>query len=153
MRVLLLILILLYGLTACKEQSTLTPQAQPLNFDHTLLLNNQAIKVVVFDTPAEREQGLMWVKALPTGQGALFVFEHQGEVAFWMKNTLIPLDLLFFNRQGELLTVFPSMQPCKPDACEIVKVANTKFVLELSGNSLRDLALQADQGLKLRLEN
>ena len=152
MRLLLFVLILLYGLTACKEQSNPESQAQPLNFDHTLVLNNQPIKVVVFDTPAERAQGLMWVKALPTGQGALFVFEHEAEVAFWMKNTLLPLSLLFFNQQGELIKVLPALQPCQQTYCERVQVANTQFVLELEDNALTREWLKSwqDSGQRFR---
>lgn len=153
MRRLLLVLGLLYGLAACKEQSDLQLQAPPLNFDHTLLLNQQPIKVVVLDTPAEREQGLMGVKALPKGQGALFVFEQEGEVGFWMKHTFLPLSLLFFNKQRQLVKVIPSLQPCQTAHCEIVNVKNTQFVLELEDNALTRQWLSSSQNFSFTLQN
>lgn len=133
---LVLKLLLLCGLTACNEQSNFQQQAQPLNFNHIIYLNDQLIKVTVFDTPAEREKGLMWVKELPKDHGALFVFEQEGDVGFWMKNTLIPLDLLFFDSQGALIKALPAIQPCNSHDCEIVQAEKTKFVLELAANSL-----------------
>lgn len=153
MRLLFLVLILLSGLAACNEQPNLQPQAHPLNFDHTLLLNNQPIKVVVFDTPAEREQGLMWVKTLPTGHGALFVFEQEATVAFWMKNTLLPLSLIFFNKQGQSIKVLPALQPCQKMSCEQIQVENTQFVLELEDNALSRQWLNASQSFSFTLQD
>jgi hypothetical protein len=135
MRILRLILIsLLISLTACQEQSNTTQQAQALHFDKTIYLDGKAIQVAVFDTQTEREKGLMWVKDLPKDHGALFVFEQEGEVGFWMKNTLIPLDILFFNSQGGLVKALTAVQPCKLEPCEVITVSNTKLVLELQSD-------------------
>lgn len=132
---LLINLILLLGLVACNQQLNPSQQPQPLSFEQTVYLNNQPIKVVIFDTPTERETGLMWVKALPKAHGALFVFEQERKVGFWMKNTLIPLDILFFNSRGELMKALAA-QPCQSQVCEVVEAENTKFVLELAAGSL-----------------
>lgn len=131
-----IILVLWCGLAACKEQPNVNQQPQALNFDHTIYLNHQPIQVVVFDTPAERETGLMWVKVLPKNHGALFVFEQERKVGFWMKNTLIPLDLLFFNSHGELMKNLTAIQPCQAQVCEVLEAENTQFVLELAAGSL-----------------
>lgn len=112
------------------------PQPQSLNFDHTIYLNNRPIQVVVFDTPTEREKGLMWVKELPKDHGALFVFEQEENVGFWMKNTLISLDILFFNSQGKLIKARSAVQPCQVKECEVLEAEKVKFVLELTANSL-----------------
>lgn len=62
-------------------------------------------------TPAERSQGLMFRESLPRGAGMLFVFEHPQRVAFWMKNTLIPLDLIFIDQGGTVTRVHANAIP------------------------------------------
>ncbi|MDO5369926.1 DUF192 domain-containing protein [Paracoccus sp. (in: a-proteobacteria)] len=69
------------------------------------------VAVEIADDPAERAQGLMWRKELPAGQGMLFVYETPQPVSFWMKNTLIPLDILFFDARGVLRHVHPQARP------------------------------------------
>jgi len=70
-----------------------------------------AVTVEIADDPAERAQGLMWRKDLPEGHGMLFVYEAPQPVSFWMKNTLIPLDILFFDVSGVLRHLHPQARP------------------------------------------
>lgn len=58
------------------------------------------VRLEVAADPARRERGLMWRTHLADGEGMLFVFENDADRAFWMKNTLIPLDLIFIAREG-----------------------------------------------------
>ena len=66
------------------------------------------------DTPALRSRGLMGVTSLGDLDGMLFAWDAPLEVAFWMKNTLIPLDIGFFDENGTLALVV-SMVPCDAD--------------------------------------
>jgi hypothetical protein len=151
MRILRLILIsLLISLTACQEQSNTTQQAQALHFDKTIYLDGKAIQVAVFDTQTEREKGLMWVKDLPKDHGALFVFEQEAEVGFWMKNTLMPLDILFFNSQGELVKAVAEQKPCVKNNCPIITINDVKFVLELEAKTVNKQLFTAAKALQLR---
>lgn len=75
-----------------------------------------SILAEIADDSAERSQGLMFRTSLDEGAGMLFVFSTPAEQTFWMKNTLIPLDILFFNSQKELVS-FTSMEPCASDPC------------------------------------
>ena len=64
-----------------------------------------AVNARIADTPEKQEKGLMFVKELPENEGMLFVFEQDEEQAFWMKNTLIPLDIGFVDASGTLTEV------------------------------------------------
>ncbi|MEM6742640.1 MAG: DUF192 domain-containing protein [Pseudomonadota bacterium] len=61
--------------------------------------------VEVADTPETRSRGLMFRESMPRSAGMLFIFDPPREVAFWMKNTPLPLDLIFFDEAGQVIRV------------------------------------------------
>lgn len=67
--------------------------------------------VDIADDDAERAQGLMFVENLPSGQGMLFVYESPRPASFWMKNTLIPLDMIFVGADGVVRNVHENAVP------------------------------------------
>ena len=69
------------------------------------------VKVELADTEAKRERGLMFRKELPDGQGMLFLFPEEGEHSFWMKDTLIPLDLIFVDAAGKVTGIVARARP------------------------------------------
>ncbi len=69
------------------------------------------VQVEFARTAAEQERGLMGRTSLPDGTGMLFIFDTPRMLNFWMKNTLIPLDILYFDAQGALVST-ATMQPC-----------------------------------------
>ena len=71
----------------------------------------------VADDYLERQQGLMGVESMPESQGMLFVFESPKEVSFWMKDTLIPLDIIFINQSGYVVNIEQAdPEPGVPDS-------------------------------------
>ncbi len=72
--------------------------------------------VYVADRPALRQQGLMGREQLPAGAGMMFVFDRQHRGTFWMKDTLIPLSIAFFDADGAVVGVL-DMQPCTAEPC------------------------------------
>lgn len=74
------------------------------------------ILVEVAETDVERQQGLMHRSTLPEGRGMLFLFDAPRELSFWMKNTLIPLEILYFDAHGDFVSR-QSMVPCEADPC------------------------------------
>ena len=68
-------------------------------------LGDQILNVELATTYEERTTGLMWRKTLAKGSGMLFVYDRPQKLAFWMKNTLIPLSVAFFNEERELINM------------------------------------------------
>ena len=102
--------------------------------------------VEVADTPAARARGLMFRESLPSGAGMLFVFERPGRVAFWMRNTLIPLDMIFADPAGRVTRVHARAVP--RDETPIDGGEGVQFVLEINGGLAARLGI--DEGSELR---
>lgn len=102
------------------------PSVPPLHpvtdgFDETVVLidgNDGEVRVdaKIVSQQADRQRGLMEVEVLPDGVGMLFVFEESRTGGFWMKNTLVPLDIAFSDDEGEILAIL-TMVPCEDDPC------------------------------------
>lgn len=99
-------------------------------------------QVEVMDSEEERAQGLMFVEKLPRFSGMLFVYDSPGPVAFWMRNTLIPLDMLFFDETGTLVSIRENAVPL--DETPIFGGDNIQYVLEINGGLAQTLGIDAD---------
>jgi len=95
--------------------------------------------VDVADDNAERAQGLMFVENMSTLTGMLFVYDRPQSVSFWMKNTLIPLDMLFVAPDGEVLRVHENAIP--GDLTPIPGGDGIQMVLEINGGLSRRLGI------------
>jgi len=84
-----------------------------------LTAGDQEIPLVVeiADEPLELERGLMGREFIPNDQGMLFIFPSPKILTFWMKDTLIPLDVLFFDADGNFINM-KTMDPCTADPCQ-----------------------------------
>jgi len=89
------------------------------------------VSLEVAATPAERERGLMYRRSLAEGRGMLFVFDADGNQSFWMKNTLIPLDLLFIARDGTVVGIHANATPLSTANIAVGKPS--RYVLEVPG--------------------
>ena len=74
------------------------------------------VNVEVADRPKLQSLGLMHRESLPEDWGMVFLFFDETSTGFWMKNTLIPLSIAFFARDGEILEIL-DMEPCETEAC------------------------------------
>ncbi|WP_296424272.1 DUF192 domain-containing protein [Yoonia sp.] len=95
--------------------------------------------VDVADDPQERASGLMFVAQMPMLTGMLFVYERPQSVSFWMKNTLIPLDILFVSPTGEVLAIHDNAVP--GDLTPIAGGDGVQMVLEINGGLARRLGI------------
>lgn len=90
-----------------------------------------SLQVELATTPAEQERGLMGRTALAEGSGMLFTFDAAQNLNFWMKNTLIPLDIVYFDADGAYVSS-TTMVPCHADPCRLYPSQQpAMFALEL----------------------
>ena len=97
------------------------------------------LSVEVVDTDEERARGLMFRESLPQFGGMLFVYDAPQSASFWMKNTLIPLDMLFFDVRGVLSRVHENAVP--GDLTPISGGDGVQFVIEVLGGTVKRLGI------------
>ena len=90
-----------------------------------------SFRVELADTPKTREMGLMYREKLPSDQGMLFEFKRTEMQSFWMKNTYIPLDIIFVERSGRIAHIARSTRP--RSLIPISSLTPVWAVLELNG--------------------
>jgi len=89
-----------------------------------------SIDIEIADDEAKREVGLMGRPVMEERQGMLFIFEEEFLASFWMRNTILPLDMIFINKQGKIVTIHKNTKPFSDDTYSAT--AMTLFVLEVN---------------------
>lgn len=97
--------------------------------------------VEVMRTPAERERGLMDRRSMPQDHGMLFDFQTEQPVIFWMKDTYIPLDMIFVGKTGRVVGIKHDAKPLD-DKTLIPSGAPTLGVIELNGGAAKAIGLE-----------
>ncbi|HTW53090.1 MAG TPA: DUF192 domain-containing protein [Stellaceae bacterium] len=91
-------------------------------------------------TDAQMEQGLMFRPSMPADHGMLFDFKAPTKVMMWMKNTIIPLDMLFLDERGRVIDIHENAVPYSTDV--IAAKAPARYVIELSGGTVARLGIK-----------
>lgn len=110
-----------------------------------LFLNNNSInevcfkekcfKVEIANNEIERSQGLMFRQNLSENEGMLFIFPKEDNYNFWMKNTLIPLDIIWISKDKEVIYIQKNVLPCQKDPCQkYISPKKAQYVLEINAN-------------------
>lgn len=107
-----------------------------------------AVAVEVAAKRDERTRGLMWRTSLAEGAGMLFVFDGDSELSFWMKNTLIALDMIFIRSDGTVVGIVERAEPQTLSARSPRRLA--KYVLEVPAGWSEKAGLKP--GLKVQFE-
>ncbi len=109
-----------------------------------------AVSVDIADTEAVRQRGLMFRDHLAPNEGMIFVFPEPGYYPFWMKNTLIPLDMLWLDGQARIVSIARSVPPCKADPCPSYPPTGTAtYVIEVVSGFARQHDLKVGDAVKL----
>ena len=108
-------------------------------------IGGERFQVEVARDDRARAQGLMFRESMPAGDGMLFIHEGEEWLAYWMKNTLIPLDILYFDADRRLVTQQRYVPPCRPGGTcpSYPSGAPARYVLELNAGQAERLGLQA----------
>jgi uncharacterized protein len=100
-------------------------------------------KLEIARTPQERIKGLMFRRDLGADQGMFFIFEKKGRHDFWMKNTFLPLDIIWIaDDSGKVVDIWENAAPCLEDSCPSFEPkADADYVLEINGGIARKIGL------------
>lgn len=105
------------------------------------------VAVEVAATPESRTRGLMWRKALPAGQGMLFIFPQEEVQSFWMRNTLLSLDMIFIDSQRRVVGIIERAEP-RTTTSRSVGVPSL-YVLEVPGGWSQAVGLKRGSTVQL----
>jgi len=118
--------------------------------ENTLEIRNNGVQaafsVELAITAAEQSQGLMFRESMAPFSGMLFIYDRPRSVSFWMKNTILPLDMLFSDGQGTVQRIKPNATPYS--TTPIPGGENIQFVLELNGGTAAMLGIT--EGAQIR---
>jgi uncharacterized membrane protein (UPF0127 family) len=99
-----------------------------------------AFTLEIADTEAQRERGLMFRTSLAPDAGMLFDYHQEQQAAFWMQNTLIPLDMIFIAADGTVKTIHVNARPMDPTS--IPSEVPVRFVVEIAGGRSQEIGLK-----------
>jgi uncharacterized protein len=102
-------------------------------------IGTKTFTLEVADTTPERTQGLMYRTSMPANHGMLFVFAQEEWLGFWMKNTEIPLDIIYLNKDRRVVSIH---QMAPRDLTSTFAAAPSKYAIELNLNTARTLNLK-----------
>ena len=125
------VLVGLIPLAACSDESRLVLHTETGDYPFT---------VEVVDTPAKRAEGLMFRQSLAPDAGMLFDFKETRPVSFWMRNTFIPLDMVFIAADGTVANIHVNARPHDPTS--IPSAGPVQYVLEIPGGRSVEIGLK-----------
>jgi uncharacterized protein len=153
----LMVMLLLFGCTkamspAPDTQSTMTQPATPVSTwtgPRVIFPDGFAVKIEIANEEQLRSDGLMYRDSLAPDAGMLFFFPEEGEYPFWMKNTRIPLDMIWIDSARRIAHVKHEVPPCRTADCPSYPPnANAKYVLEVAGGVAKQHGLKTGDVLR-----
>jgi uncharacterized membrane protein (UPF0127 family) len=140
MFVLFISFVVLTGVTAC--------QAQPRVSIMVKEGREIAFHVEIADTPTKREMGLQYRRELAPDQGMIFLFPAEEQQSFWMKNTPIPLDIIFISAERKIVGIVENTVPFSLDGRSVS--GRSQFVLEINGGLSRRYGFKAGNSVRFQ---
>ena len=107
----------------------------------------------IADTSEKQALGMMFRDSMPADHGMLFIFPAEAPRSFWMKNTRIPLDIMYFDKDLKLVSISANTPPCRVSRCpSYPSVAPAKYVLELNAGTASELGVAVGDFLTVDLD-
>ncbi len=144
-------MLLSYGIAVLLVAAVLPASAQSkLPRGRASFPDGTVVSVEIADTEPVRQRGLMFREQLGPNEGMVFVFPEPGYYPFWMKNTLIPLDMLWLDAQSRIVSIARSVPPCKADPCPTYPPgATASYVIEVVSGFARQHGLKVGDQVKM----
>lgn len=116
-------------------------------------LKGQKFTVEIADTQEKQSLGLMFRDEMADDHGMIFIYPYESMQSFWMKNTRIPLDIFYFDRDLKLVNVAENAKPCRTPRCpSYPSTAPAQYILELNAGKAKELGVGKGDKLELHLE-
>lgn len=114
--------------------------------------NLYRLNVEIAETDEEKRQGLMFRESLDEDEGMLFIYDSEQELSFWMKNMLMPLDMLFINSDLEIIYIAENVPPCENSDCQSYSSPEScQYVLEINAGVSDKLNIKAGDRVVISL--
>ena len=105
--------------------------------------------VELAQTEEQRSRGLMYRELLDADKGMLFIYKEDGTYSFWMKNTLIPLDIIWLESDGTVAHIVENAQPCPEEYCPSINPnRKARYVLEINGGEAKRLGVREGERME-----
>lgn len=132
-----------------KSENVPEMKEQNLPISAKVTLGKEEIELEVTETSQQQQLGLMFRQSLPENRGMLFSFSPPRMVSFWMKNVVIPLDMIFIY-DGKIKAIESNVPPCNVDPCPVYGPnALIDGVIELKGGRAKELNLTVGDDVKI----
>ena len=143
------VMMLLLAMIACGGTKVQGQWASPRG--SVIFPDKTKVTVEIADTEEKRQRGLMFREHLAPTDGMIFLFDEPGNYPFWMKNTLIPLDMIWLDRNAEIVWIAESVPPCKADPCpSFDHKGQASYVVEVVSGFAKDHKLKVGHKLVLQ---
>jgi len=119
----------------------------------SVAIGGKHFKVEIADSREKQALGLMFRDSMPADQGMLFIFPNEAPRSFWMKNTRIPLDIMYFDKDLEMVSISADTPPCRVSRCpSYPSKAPAMYVLELNAGTASELGVGVGDRLTVDLD-
>src|SRR3989344_9606330 len=137
--------------TAVQTAENIKENIKQVCFKQANIAINKCFSVEIAQTAVEREKGLMFRENLNSDNGMLFIFPKAEKYGFWMKNTLIPLDIIWIDQNKTIVYIEKDVQPCKINNCPVyVPNKEAIYVLEINAGLSEENNLSVGEIVEFR---
>ena len=116
-------------------------------------IGNTEIRAEVADTLIKRTRGLMFRKSLPENEGMLFIFDEEDCYSFWMMNMSFPIDIIWINKEKEVIDITKNVQPCKLICPTYKPKEKAMYVLEVNANFTEEHDVEIGKPLEFQISS
>ena len=116
-------------------------------------IGGQRFIVEIADNPEKQALGLMYRDKMAADHGMIFIFSKEAPRSFWMKNTRIALDIMYFDKDLKMVSASLDTQPCRVSRCpSYPSLMPAMYVLELNAGKAAELGIRPGDSMKLDLD-